>query len=60
MNNQNYHQYLAAVIQTAKLAGNAIMQVYAGVINVESKHDNSPLTQADLAAHHIIEAGLKQ
>jgi len=52
--------YLPQLISIARQAGNAIMQVYAGVINVESKHDNSPLTQADLAAHHIIEAGLKQ
>lgn len=36
------------------------MQVYAGTIDVENKSDNSPLTQADLTAHRIIEAGLKQ
>lgn len=36
------------------------MQIYAGTIDVESKSDNSPLTQADLAAHRIIETGLKR
>jgi len=36
------------------------MQVYAGEIDVESKSDNSPLTQADLTAHRIIESCLKQ
>lgn len=52
-------QYLATVIATAKQAGQAIMQVYAGQINVETKTDSSPVTQADLAAHHCIEARLK-
>lgn len=36
------------------------MQVYSGQIDVEHKADNSPLTQADLAAHHLIENGLRQ
>ncbi len=60
MNNQNYHQYLAAVIQTAKLAGNAIMQVYATDFDVEKKSDNSPVTQADLAAHQLIVKALNK
>lgn len=50
---------LSNVIQIAKQAGKAIMEVYAGQIDVESKSDSSPLTQADLAAHRYIEAGLK-
>ena len=49
-----YHQYLNQVITIAKEAGVAIMQVYATDFNVEKKDDNSPLTQADLAAHHVI------
>ncbi len=52
MNNQNYHQYLEQVIAIAKDAGAAIMQVYSTDFSVEKKEDNSPLTQADLAAHH--------
>jgi len=52
--------YLPQLIAIARQAGKAIMQVYAGTIDVENKSDNSPLTQADLAAHRIIEAGLKQ
>lgn len=54
MNNQNYHQHLDQVIEIAKAAGVAIMQVYSTDFNVERKDDNSPLTQADLAAHHVI------
>jgi len=55
----HYHQYLEAVIAIAKEAGAAIMQVYATKFDVEHKSDNSPLTQADLAAHHVIVQALK-
>lgn len=41
-------------------AGRAIMNVYNGEFAVRRKEDNSPLTEADLAAHHIIEQGLSQ
>lgn len=39
-------------------AGKAIMAVYQNEIKVSRKEDNSPLTQADLAAHDIILTGL--
>lgn len=48
------------IIAICRKAGEAIMQVYAGQIDVERKTDDSPLTQADLAAHHLIEKRLKQ
>ncbi len=51
---QNYNQYVNQVIEIAKAAGAAIMQVYSTDFDVEKKDDNSPLTQADLAAHHVI------
>jgi len=35
-------------------AGEAIMQVYASDFAVTHKNDETPLTQADLAAHHLI------
>jgi len=60
MHHLNYHQYLEPVIGIAKAAGEAIMQVYATDFNVEKKEDNSPLTQADLAAHNAIVNGLKR
>jgi len=47
-----------AILQIARDAGEAIMKVYAQDFAVEFKGDNSPLTAADLAAHHIIEQGL--
>lgn len=57
---QNHHQYLNDVISIAKAAGEAIMKIYATDFNIERKSDNSPLTEADLAAHHVIVARLSQ
>lgn len=48
-----------SVIALARAAGAAIMQVYARDFEVESKADDSPLTEADMASHHIIVDGLK-
>lgn len=59
MAEQNYHQYLDAVIEIAKNAGVAIMDVYETDFDVVKKSDNSPLTQADMAAHNLIVAALK-
>ena len=41
-------------------AGDAIMRIYAQDFSVETKTDNSPVTAADLAAHHLISTGLAQ
>ncbi|MBA3582861.1 MAG: 3'(2'),5'-bisphosphate nucleotidase CysQ [Gammaproteobacteria bacterium] len=46
------------VVQIAVNAGKAIMMVYNTEFEVEKKLDKSPVTQADLAAHDIIVAGL--
>ena len=43
----------------AQAAGEAIMRVYASDFAIEHKADNSPVTEADLAAHHVIVAGLQ-
>ncbi len=48
-----------ACIALAREAGDAILAVYAQDFEVASKDDASPLTQADLAAHDIIVAGLR-
>ena len=47
-----------AVIVIAREAAAAILQVYEHAFEVESKSESSPLTAADLAAHHIIVDGL--
>lgn len=50
---------LERIIALAKDAGNAIMQVYATAdFGVEVKQDDSPVTAADIASHHVIVAGL--
>ena len=46
------------VLALAKRAGDAIMQVYAGEFSVTAKDDLTPLTEADLAVHRVIEQGL--
>ena len=42
------------VIGIAKKAGETIMQIYHKDFSVEVKEDQSPLTKADLASHHLI------
>jgi 3'(2'), 5'-bisphosphate nucleotidase len=53
-------EMLEALITIARDAGAAILEIYGREdLGVESKSDNSPLTAADLAANHVILAGLK-
>lgn len=47
-----------AVRAIAEQAGRAIMAVYADGFNVTTKDDQSPLTEADLAAHRLIVSAL--
>jgi len=47
-----------AVLELAHQAGSAIMDVYKQDFDVYDKADKSPLTEADLASHKIIVAGL--
>lgn len=51
--------WIEPVLQLARDAGAAIMQVYVQDFTVEHKDDKSPLTAADMAAHHLIVAGLQ-
>ena len=55
-------QDLLGVIKAiSEQAGKAILNIYhKGVFKIESKRDQSPLTQADLAPHNIIEQALKK
>jgi len=53
-------EWLEAVLEVAQEAGERIMEVYATDFNVEHKDDKTPLTQADMAAHNTIVAGLKK
>ena len=49
-----------ALIDIVTRASAAILEIYEGDFEVTDKADASPLTQADLAAHKIIVAGLQQ
>ena len=42
------------VINIAKKAAETIMQIYKKDFSVDYKEDQSPLTEADLASHHLI------
>ena len=50
---------LDSVLAIAQDAGHAILTVYNTDFTVDTKADDSPLTQADLAAHRIIVQGLR-
>lgn len=49
---------LQHVIALANDAGNKIIEVYGRSYSVEHKDDRTPLTEADMVAHHTIVAGL--
>ncbi|MEX2602775.1 MAG: 3'(2'),5'-bisphosphate nucleotidase CysQ, partial [Gracilimonas sp.] len=51
---------LNQVIKTAEEAGKKILEFYETEVEVITKEDDSPLTKADLAAHHIIVDALKE
>ncbi len=48
------------LLDIARAAGRAILEVYHQDFSVDEKADESPLTAADLASHRIIVAGLRQ
>ncbi|WP_428243106.1 3'(2'),5'-bisphosphate nucleotidase CysQ [Gynuella sp.] len=48
-----------SILKLAKAAGDAIMDIYEKDFAVYDKSDSSPLTEADLASHHLIVDGLK-
>jgi 3'(2'), 5'-bisphosphate nucleotidase len=48
----------APLVALARRAGEAILAVYARDFGVEAKADRSPLTEADLASHRVLVAGL--
>jgi len=56
-------EYLNEVMRPActiaRAAGDEILRVYRGEIEVEMKDDRSPLTAADRASHAVIERGLR-
>lgn len=53
-------EVLDQVAKIATDAGNAIMDIYQKDFSIYEKSDESPLTEADLAAHKIIVSGLTE
>ena len=52
------HPYLPAVIDLVRQAGRATLPFWRCATAVTAKADDSPVTAADLAAHHLLLAGL--
>ena len=52
------HPLMAPVVELALKAGEAILPFWRVGTEVTAKSDDSPVTAADLAAHHLILAGL--
>ena len=52
------HPLMAPVVALALQAGEAILPFWRVGVEVTAKPDDSPVTAADLAAHHLIVAGL--
>jgi len=56
-----YSELVDPIIKIAREAGDAIMEIYnRGNISVEIKKDNSPVTEADIAANEIIVKALAE
>lgn len=53
------HPLLAPVIELARRAGEVILPYWRADVAVVAKADASPVTAADLAAHHLLVAGLQ-
>ena len=48
------------LIDIVRAAGREVLDVYGSAFAVGAKSDNTPLTEADLRAHRVIEAGLAE
>jgi 3'(2'), 5'-bisphosphate nucleotidase len=55
----NITDLVEPIVALARQAGDAILEVYATDFDVQAKDDESPLTQADLASHNVIDQGLR-
>lgn len=54
MNSNEYTANLLIAIIAAKVAGDAVLEVYDSNFSIEQKEDKSPLTLADKRSHEII------
>ena len=57
---KKYKVDIQKIVDIAKIAGDKILQIYnENSFDLRLKTDNSPLTEADIAAHNIITQQLK-
>lgn len=56
---QDIDRLIPSLIELAQDAGARIMAIYQAGFDVTHKSDQTPVTEADLAAHHAIVAGLE-
>lgn len=52
------HPLVRPVLQLVQAAGQATLPYWQANVAVETKADDSPVTAADIAAHHVLAAGL--
>jgi 3'(2'), 5'-bisphosphate nucleotidase len=55
----NIAELVEPIVALSRKAGDSILEVYATDFDVQAKDDESPLTQADMASHKVIERGLR-
>ncbi len=60
MNSSELSTMIPDVVALAELAGQRILEIYDAGFEISDKADNTPLTDADLAAHRAIVDGLTQ
>ncbi len=61
ISNDNANTIIAEVCKIAQSAGEKILEIYnQEEFDINIKYDNSPVTEADLISHQIIESGLKK
>lgn len=59
--NHDYSTWIQKVLKVASRASQAILEIYLNNnYHVRSKSDKSPVTEADLLSHQIIESGLRE
>jgi len=58
MNSINYSEYLVSACEISRAAGHIIMQYFSNGYEKKKKSDNSPVTQADIAANKYITESL--
>lgn len=56
----DYATLLPELLPLVERAGQAILPFWRSALNITQKADSSPVTEADLAAHHILLAGLAE